>query len=124
MSIIYKVIEEKIINKLKPDVLIISDVSHLHKGHKGVLGMDLDETHFDIKIVSDIFINKSRIERQRIIYKLLKKEGPPHSPMFTISLQVLNLTKIKAKGASIRDAERKAASHALSIINEKKIIKN
>ena len=74
MSIIYKVIEEKIVNKLKPDVLIISDVSHFHKGHKGVLGMDLDETHFDIKIVSDIFINKSRIERQRIIYKLLKKE--------------------------------------------------
>ena len=29
-------------------------------------------------------------------YNLIKKEGPPHSPIFTISLKVLNLKKIKA----------------------------
>ena len=57
-------------------------------------------------------------------YKLLKKEGPPHSPLFTVSLKVLNLKIITAKGESIRDAEKNAANKAIEIINEKKIIKN
>ena len=57
-------------------------------------------------------------------YKLLKKEGPPHSPLFTVSLKVLNLKLITAKGESIRDSEKKAANKAIKIINEKKIIKN
>lgn len=57
-------------------------------------------------------------------YKLIKKEGPSHAPVFTISLKVLDLNKITAKGSSIREAERKAANKALIIINEKKIIKN
>ena len=54
-------------------------------------------------------------------YKLLSKQGPAHSPIFTVSLKVLNLNKIKAQGTSIREAERKAANEALKIINEKKI---
>ncbi len=53
-------------------------------------------------------------------YKLIKKEGPPHSPSFTISLKVLDLKKITATGSSKREAEKKAASKALKIINEKK----
>ena len=57
-------------------------------------------------------------------YKLIKREGPSHSPIFTISLKVLNLKKIESFGSSIREAETKAAKKALNIINEKKIIKN
>ncbi len=52
-------------------------------------------------------------------YKLVKKEGPSHSPTFTISLKVLNLKKIVSSGSSIRDAEKNAASIALKLINEK-----
>ena len=52
-------------------------------------------------------------------YKLLNKKGPPHSPIFTVSLSVLNLKKIRSKGSSIRDAEKKAAMEALKILNEK-----
>jgi len=52
-------------------------------------------------------------------YHLLKKEGPPHSPVFTISLKVLSLKKIKASGSSIRDAEKNAAKTALSLLNDK-----
>lgn len=51
-------------------------------------------------------------------YNLEKKEGPSHSPLFTVSLKVLNLKKIKASGSSIRDAEKNAARIALSILNE------
>tara|TARA_Y100001936_G_scaffold131564_1_gene128611 strand:+ start:1055 stop:1759 length:705 start_codon:yes stop_codon:yes gene_type:complete len=54
-------------------------------------------------------------------YKLINKKGPSHSPLFTVSLKVLNLNQIKAEGQSIREAERKAANEALKIINEKKI---
>ena len=52
-------------------------------------------------------------------YSLLKKEGPPHSPKFTISLNALTFNNIQAKGSSIRDAEKKAAKKILSLINEK-----
>ncbi len=57
-------------------------------------------------------------------YKLLKKQGPSHSPIFTISLKVLDLKKILAKGSSIREAESNAAAIALKYIDEKKAIKN
>ena len=52
-------------------------------------------------------------------YKLLKKEGPSHSPVFTVSLKVLSLKKIKPSGSSIRDAEKNAAKTALNLLNEK-----
>ena len=52
-------------------------------------------------------------------YNLIKKEGPSHSPTFTIALKVLNLKKIISSGSTIREAEKNAASIALKIINEK-----
>ncbi len=51
-------------------------------------------------------------------YNLLKKEGPSHSPLFTVSLKVLSLKKIKASGSSIREAEKNAAKTALTLLNE------
>ena len=51
-------------------------------------------------------------------YNLIQKEGPSHSPTFTISLKVLNLKKIICSGSTIRDAEKNAASIALKLINE------
>ena len=52
-------------------------------------------------------------------YNLIKKEGPSHSPIFTVSLKVLSLKKIKANGSSIREAEKNAAKLALKLFNEK-----
>jgi ribonuclease-3 len=52
-------------------------------------------------------------------YKLVKKAGPSHSPIFTISLKVLSLKKIKASGSSIREAEKNAAKIALVLLNDK-----
>ena len=52
-------------------------------------------------------------------YNLLKKEGPSHSPLFTVSLKVLSLKKIKASGSSIREAEKNAAKNALILLDEK-----
>ena len=52
-------------------------------------------------------------------YILIKKEGPSHSPKFTISLNTLNFQNIKAKGSTIREAEKRAAEKALSLFDEK-----
>jgi ribonuclease-3 len=52
-------------------------------------------------------------------YNLVKKEGPSHSPIFTVSLKVLSLKKIKESGSSIREAEKNAAKTALALLNEK-----
>jgi ribonuclease-3 len=52
-------------------------------------------------------------------YSLLKKEGSPHSPIFTVSLEVLNLKSIEAQGKSKQEAEKNAATTALKLINEK-----
>ena len=57
-------------------------------------------------------------------YKLIKKKGPPHSPLFTVNLNVLSLRKIQSNGSSIQEAERNAANIALKLLDEKKIIKN
>ena len=54
-------------------------------------------------------------------YKLIKKEGPSHSPIFTVSLKVLKLKLIKATGQSKKEAEKNAAKIALNIFDEKKI---
>ena len=61
-----------------------------------------------------------QISKQLPDYKLIKKKGPSHSPIFTINLKVLGLKKIIAEGTSIREAEKKAANEALRRINEKK----
>ena len=53
-------------------------------------------------------------------YTLVKKEGPSHLPLFTVSLKVLGLKKVKGLGTSIREAEKKAAKKALKIFNETK----
>ena len=49
-------------------------------------------------------------------YKLVKKEGPSHSPIFTVSLKLFDLKIIKAKGKSIREAEKNAAKIALTLL--------
>jgi len=54
-------------------------------------------------------------------YKFIKKDGPPHAPVFTVSLKVLKLKLIKSTGGSKREAEKNAAEIALKIFDEKKI---
>ena len=54
-------------------------------------------------------------------YNLIKKEGPPHSPIFEVSLKALKLKIVKAKGKSKQEAEKNAAKKILDLISEKKI---
>ena len=53
---------------LKPTKLNIIDESHMHKGHAGNTGGG----HFNLEVVSEIFQNKSTMERHRIVYSALQ----------------------------------------------------
>ena len=80
--------------------------------------------YFDIeeKNMQDPKTKLQELSQQKIKklpdYKLIKKEGPSHSPIFTVSLKVLNLKKIITSGSTIREAEKNAASIALKQIDE------
>ena len=51
-----------------PGDLLVKDQSHLHAGHAGA---EDGKGHFDVRIVSDAFEGKNRIERHRMIYAAL-----------------------------------------------------
>lgn len=57
---------------LKPERLDIVDESHRHIGHAGA--HPEGETHFHVTVVSAAFAGKSKVERQRMVYALLKDE--------------------------------------------------
>ena len=72
-------IKKKLTSQFKPTNLEIIDESHLHSGHVGA--RPEGETHFRLIISSETLKGKTRIEKQRQIYKALKEElaGPIHA---------------------------------------------
>lgn len=62
----------KLTDGLSPVRLNIEDQSDRHIGHGGA--HPEGETHFHITVVAESFAGKSRVERQRMIYALLKDE--------------------------------------------------
>lgn len=66
------VIQARLAQALQPIVLEIVNESARHAGHAGDDGSG--ETHFRVTIVSQVFAGKSRVERQRMVYDLLKSE--------------------------------------------------
>jgi BolA protein len=65
-------IADKLNAALTPATLDIIDESSQHAGHVGA--RPEGETHFRLKIVSDTFTGKSRVERQRLVYQTLADE--------------------------------------------------
>jgi BolA protein len=57
---------------LAPQSLEITDDSHRHAGHNG--WRPEGETHFRVEVVSDAFEGQSRVNRQQLVYRLLKDE--------------------------------------------------
>ncbi|MCB1530435.1 MAG: BolA family transcriptional regulator [Rhodospirillales bacterium] len=72
-------IQEILTKELSPDFLELRNDSARHVGHAGHDGSG--ESHFTLRIVSSRFDGKSRIERQRMILNLLRREmdGPLHA---------------------------------------------
>ena len=65
-------IYSKITNILAPSALEVLNFSDDHKGHSGDNGSG--ESHFEILVVSNKFINLPRVERHKLIYKVLSRE--------------------------------------------------
>tara|TARA_R110000868_G_scaffold55460_2_gene172484 strand:+ start:23356 stop:23616 length:261 start_codon:yes stop_codon:yes gene_type:complete len=72
-------IEKKLTEAFAPHSLVVTDESHLHAGHVGA--RPEGETHFRVEIVSAAFADCSRVERQRLVYGVLRDElaGPVHA---------------------------------------------
>jgi BolA protein len=65
-------IKEKLTRELAPLRLEVVDESEKHKGHAGY--REGGETHFHVTVVSEAFEGKSRVDRQRMVYDVLKQE--------------------------------------------------
>ena len=65
-------IRAKLIERLTPVRLEITDESHRHAGHPGA--RHEGETHFSVTIVSAAFIGRNRVVRQRLVYQTLAAE--------------------------------------------------
>lgn len=51
-------------------------------------------------------------------YKIIKTEGPPHAPLFTVEVSLPKMDSITAQGSSKRAAEREAAKTMLEHIEK------
>ena len=65
-------IENKLSKELTPARLEIEDDSARHHGHAGA--RPEGESHFNVTVVSAKSEGMSRIERQRLVYRLLAEE--------------------------------------------------
>tara|TARA_Y100001949_G_scaffold67520_1_gene57175 strand:- start:99 stop:371 length:273 start_codon:yes stop_codon:yes gene_type:complete len=63
-----KEIEKRLVKHFSPTELLIKDQSHLHKNHPE---SKTKSGHFEIKITSEMFLNTNKIDRHRMIYKIL-----------------------------------------------------
>ncbi len=65
-------IHAKLTGAFAPVRLDIADESHLHAGHAGA--RPEGETHFRVAIVAAAFDGVSRVERQRMVHRVLADE--------------------------------------------------
>lgn len=78
-------IETKLTEAFAPLSLKVVDESHLHAGHVGA--RPEGETHFRVELVSAAFADCSRVDRQRMVYDILRDElaGPVHALSLLVS---------------------------------------
>ncbi|KXS17405.1 bola-like protein [Gonapodya prolifera JEL478] len=67
-------IKEKIASALKPTHIDIVDDSSKHRGHAAMKGLNPEETHFSVTVVSEEFAGKPMVKRHQLIYSLLDEE--------------------------------------------------
>ena len=78
-------IKEKLQIDFSPSYLDVINESSQHSGHRGDDGSG--ESHFRIKITSDIFVNLSRVASHRLITTSLSDEFA--SGLHALSIEIL-----------------------------------
>lgn len=73
------IITKKLTAELTPSKIEVINESHLHASHAGSPGTG--ESHFRVKIESDAFTGKTRLQTHQLINKILAEElkGPIHA---------------------------------------------
>ena len=69
---IVKLIEKKLRDEFKPSYLSIVDDTESHRGHSGFT--EGVESHFNVEISSEYFLDMTRLERHRKIHSTLGPE--------------------------------------------------
>ena len=64
-------LELRLRERLAPSQLQVLDESADHAGHAGSNGTDFG-THFRVRIASQMFVGKSRVQRHRLVYDALQ----------------------------------------------------
>ena len=79
MGAIFETIQHKLTVAFEPARLEVVDDSARHAGHAGA-GPG-GETHFNVLIESRAFLGKPKLDRQRMVYRILAEElaGPLHA---------------------------------------------
>ena len=72
MTEVKKNIVSKLKKHLEPSFIEVIDESHLHANHNP--DAKNGGTHFKIKIISNTFKDKSKIEKHRIVHEILDYE--------------------------------------------------
>jgi len=81
-----KRIEKILMENFNPNYINVVDDSINHVGHMGA--QEGRETHYNIEIESKYFLGKNRVERERMVSKLLEKEF--QTGLHALSLKFLN----------------------------------
>jgi BolA protein len=61
-------IKRRLTETFDPETLGVEDEGHLHEGHEGAKD---GRGHFRVLIISDAFIDKSLLDRHRMVYRAL-----------------------------------------------------
>ena len=67
-------IEQRLQAAFSPSPLDVVDDSYRHRNHAAMKGLEeAGETHFNVKIVSEVFAGKSRVQMHQMVYAVLEE---------------------------------------------------
>ena len=81
--------QQRLQKAFAPTFLKIVNESEKHRGHgQGPKGLGLAETHFAIKMASARFVGLSRLDRHRLVFKVLADLMP--DPIHALRLELVD----------------------------------
>jgi BolA protein len=86
------IMRDKLTAHFNPIQLEITDDSHHHAGHSGA--KEGGGTHYTIKLISDQFINVSRIKRHQAVYAVLAEDLKTQIHALVLHLETPTLNAI------------------------------
>ena len=85
---IEETITKKIKNNISPSYFKLINFSEQHRHHE--TNNRTDYSHIKLVISSEVFINKNKISRERIVHKLLREELRDHVHALVLELYTIS----------------------------------